>query len=83
MRAFVAAVRSAGEGASERARPAVRGRFGPYGGRYVPETLMAALDELEAAVAKIVPSEAFQRELAGAALGVRRAGRRRSIARAA
>jgi len=41
----------------------VRGRFGPYGGRYVPETLMAALDELEAAVAKIVPSEAFQREL--------------------
>ena len=25
---------------------AVRGRFGPYGGRYVPETLIAALDEL-------------------------------------
>ena len=25
---------------------AVRGRFGPYGGRYVPETLVAALDEL-------------------------------------
>ncbi|HTK55933.1 MAG TPA: tryptophan synthase subunit beta [Gemmatimonadales bacterium] len=25
---------------------AVAGRFGPYGGRYVPETLMAALDEL-------------------------------------
>ena len=25
------------------------GRFGPYGGRYVPETLMAALEELEAA----------------------------------
>jgi tryptophan synthase beta chain len=24
----------------------VRGRFGPYGGRYVPETLVAALDEL-------------------------------------
>ena len=23
------------------------GRFGPYGGRYVPETLMAALEELE------------------------------------
>jgi len=23
------------------------GRFGPWGGRYVPETLMAALDELE------------------------------------
>ncbi|HEX4600624.1 MAG TPA: tryptophan synthase subunit beta [Gemmatimonadales bacterium] len=26
---------------------AVDGRFGPYGGRYVPETLMAALEELE------------------------------------
>jgi tryptophan synthase beta chain len=39
------------------------GRFGPYGGRYVPETLVAALEELEAAVATIVPSEPFQREL--------------------
>jgi tryptophan synthase beta chain len=27
---------------------AVEGRFGPYGGRYVPETLVAALDELTA-----------------------------------
>jgi tryptophan synthase beta chain len=27
---------------------AVAGRFGPYGGRYVPETLIAALDELSA-----------------------------------
>ena len=27
------------------------GRFGDYGGRYVPETLMAALEELEAAYA--------------------------------
>jgi tryptophan synthase beta chain len=27
---------------------AVAGRFGPYGGRYVPETLVAALDELAA-----------------------------------
>ena len=25
---------------------AVHGRFGPYGGRYVPETLVSALDEL-------------------------------------
>ncbi|HZL69723.1 MAG TPA: hypothetical protein VFC29_20615, partial [Candidatus Limnocylindrales bacterium] len=30
---------------------AVPGRFGSYGGRYVPETLMAALQELEAAYA--------------------------------
>jgi tryptophan synthase beta chain len=29
--------------------PDVRGRYGPYGGRYIPETLMPALDELEAA----------------------------------
>ncbi|PKL93524.1 MAG: tryptophan synthase subunit beta, partial [Gemmatimonadetes bacterium HGW-Gemmatimonadetes-1] len=28
--------------------PAVEGRFGPYGGRYVPETLVAALDDLTA-----------------------------------
>jgi tryptophan synthase beta chain len=30
----------------------VIGRFGPYGGRYVPETLVAALDELEHAYAE-------------------------------
>jgi tryptophan synthase beta chain len=41
-----------------------RGRFGAYGGRYVPETLIAALDELEEAVGRIVPSEEFQAELA-------------------
>src|SRR5256884_1770349 len=29
------------------AGPRTPGRFGPYGGRYVPETLMAALEELE------------------------------------
>jgi tryptophan synthase beta chain len=42
-----------------------KGHFGPYGGRYVPETLMAALDELEAAVSGSVSSEPFQRELQG------------------
>ena len=30
-------------------KPDERGHFGPYGGRYVPETLIAALDELEKA----------------------------------
>ena len=30
----------------------IPGRFGAYGGRYVPETLMAALEELEAAYAE-------------------------------
>ena len=28
--------------------PDERGRFGPYGGRYIPEALMAAVDELSA-----------------------------------
>jgi len=30
----------------------IAGRFGPYGGRYVPETLVAALDELDYAYAE-------------------------------
>ena len=32
------------------APPDARGRFGQYGGRFVPETLIPALDELEAAL---------------------------------
>ena len=39
------------------------GRFGIYGGRYVPETLMAALEELEAAYAEAQKDAAFQAEL--------------------
>ena len=38
-------------------------RFGPYGGRYVPETLMAALEELDEAYRTIVPSGGFQKEM--------------------
>jgi tryptophan synthase beta chain len=41
------------------------GRFGAYGGRYVPETLMAALLELDAAYAETQADEAFHAELAG------------------
>ena len=41
------------------------GRFGPYGGRYVPETLMAALEELEAAYAQAKEDAEFLRELDG------------------
>jgi tryptophan synthase beta chain len=37
--------------------------FGNYGGRYVPETLMAALDELEAAYAKYSHDPEFGKEL--------------------
>ena len=41
------------------------GRFGVYGGRYVPETLMAALLELEHAYEAAKADAAFQAELAG------------------
>jgi tryptophan synthase beta chain len=41
------------------------GRFGAYGGRYVPETLMAALLELDAAYAEAQADEAFHTELDG------------------
>ena len=41
----------------------VVGRFGPYGGRYVPETLMAALEELERAYAAARRDKEFHREL--------------------
>src|SRR4051812_7603512 len=40
------------------------GRFGVYGGRYVPETLMAALEELESAYEKAKRDKKFQAELA-------------------
>jgi tryptophan synthase beta chain len=46
-------------------KPAVRvvpGRFGSYGGRYVPETLMAALQELESAYAVARKDKAFRDE---------------------
>ena len=46
-------------------RPDSRGHFGPYGGRYVGETLMPAILELEQAYAKISADPAFQKELAG------------------
>ena len=38
-------------------------RFGPFGGRYVPETLIPALDELEEALAAAKADPSFQREL--------------------
>jgi tryptophan synthase beta chain len=39
------------------------GRFGSYGGRYVPETLMAALEELERAYEKARRDPRFQKRL--------------------
>ncbi|MBO0702884.1 MAG: pyridoxal-phosphate dependent enzyme, partial [Candidatus Dormibacteraeota bacterium] len=41
----------------------LRGRFGPYGGQYVPETLMVAVDELEAAWREAMSDPGFLQEL--------------------
>ena len=43
--------------------PDRHGFFGQFGGRFVPETLMAALDEFEGAYKKLKRDKAFQREL--------------------
>ncbi|MCA9237303.1 MAG: pyridoxal-phosphate dependent enzyme, partial [Planctomycetales bacterium] len=43
--------------------PDAQGRFGSFGGRYVPETLVYALDQLEAEYAKAQADAAFQAEL--------------------
>ncbi|HSN90091.1 MAG TPA: pyridoxal-phosphate dependent enzyme, partial [Anaeromyxobacteraceae bacterium] len=45
------------------AMPDARGRFGAYGGRFVPETLVPALDELEAAWRAARADPAFEAEL--------------------
>ncbi len=44
-------------------KPATHGRFGEYGGRYVPEVLIAALDELETAYPRIAATPEFKAEL--------------------
>ena len=43
--------------------PDARGHFGPYGGRYVPETLMQPLHELETEYSRSQQDPEFQREL--------------------
>ncbi|TAJ73675.1 MAG: tryptophan synthase subunit beta [Phenylobacterium sp.] len=47
------------------AYPDAKGRFGDYGGQYVPETLMPLVHELDAAYAAAKADPAFQAELAG------------------
>ena len=52
--------------------PDDRGRFGEFGGRYVPETLMAALTELESLYLEMRESQQFWdelRELNGSFIG--------------
>ncbi len=50
------------DAASKGEMPDDRGRFGPFGGRYVPETLVPAFDRLEAGVKEHLHSPAFQAE---------------------
>src|SRR5215210_9394514 len=45
-------------------QPDERGHWGPYGGRFVPETLMAPLEELTAAYETARADDAFQAEFA-------------------
>jgi tryptophan synthase beta chain len=43
--------------------PDARGRFGPFGGRYIPETLVAAFEKLEAGLKQHLHARDFQDEL--------------------
>jgi tryptophan synthase beta chain len=43
--------------------PDAKGRYGAFGGRYVPETLVPALDRLQAGVDRYLHREDFQAEL--------------------
>lgn len=46
-------------------KPDKRGYFGEYGGKFVPEILIPAIEELEEAFENITKTEAFQREFLG------------------
>ncbi len=45
--------------------PDARGRFGPFGGRYVPETLIPPLERLERGVREHLGAREFREEFAG------------------
>jgi tryptophan synthase beta chain len=45
--------------------PDARGRFGPFGGRYVPEILIPALERLERGVAEHLHAKDFQAQFTG------------------
>ena len=49
--------------AAQESLPDARGRFGPYGGRYVPETLMYPLQQLEEEYHRAQQDPEFQKEL--------------------
>ena len=58
-------MRDAGRGRFRPPEPDAAGRFGVFGGRFVPETLMAPLEELEAAWRSSKRDPSFRRELDG------------------
>src|SRR5437016_14088086 len=58
-----AKITSAPNKQSSPAPKSVPGRFGAYGGRYVPETLMAALEELEREYDKAKRDPKYQKRL--------------------
>ncbi len=49
---------------AEPASPDARGRFGEFGGRYVPETLVPALDRLQAGIDRYLHDDDFQAQYA-------------------
>src|SRR3954467_10393669 len=55
---------SAGGRMNMTSQPDSTGHFGPYGGRFVPEVLMAPLEELEIAYREASADPEFQAELA-------------------
>jgi tryptophan synthase beta chain len=57
-----AAARELMEQELQGALPDERGRFGPFGGRYVPETLAPAFERLEEGVRRHLPSAEFQQD---------------------
>ncbi|MCB1216965.1 tryptophan synthase subunit beta [bacterium] len=61
MEEFIGSVRAARLG--ELPRPGSDGRFGPFGGAYVPESLVPALDELAGEHARLLGDAAFRSEL--------------------
>jgi len=55
--------RNVGRASARQALPNRAGYFGEFGGKYVPETLMAALDEFESAYRGVRRDREFRREL--------------------
>jgi tryptophan synthase beta chain len=60
---MIEAIQTTDESPVGQSLPDTRGHFGPFGGRFVSETLMAALEELEQAWLKYRDDTEFQAEL--------------------